>query len=314
MMFCSTIIATVNRPTLARAVNSVRNQDFRSDNHELIVVNDSGVPLTAGEWQESNKITVLETQRRERSIARNTGVEIAKGRYLHFLDDDDWMMPGALQAFWEIAEKNRKEWLYGSTQLVDRKGEDLIQLEHGLRGNCFTQIMAGEWIPLQSSIISAELFSQIGGFSPSLTATEDIDLCRRIALYGEFDFTEKIVACVGMGEESSTTNYARSEAAALDSRERILDQPGVFIRLRDSAKTNSLTGRMVRIYLTSVVWNLKKQNFPQAISRLGYAFLSFLYSGKSIFRSRYWQAIGNPYTSDTFLRGFRKSGLPVSSR
>jgi hypothetical protein len=174
--------------------------------------------------------------------------------------------------------------------------------------------MAGEWIPLQSSMIAAELFFQTGGFSPSLAATEDIDLCRRIALHGDFDFTEKVVACVGMGEESSTTNYSRSKSAARDSREKILDQPGVFNRLRDSAKTNSLTGRVVRIYLTSALWNLKNQNFTQAISRLGFALLSFLYSGKSIFRAGYWQAIFNPYTSDTFLCGFQASGLPVTSR
>jgi glycosyltransferase involved in cell wall biosynthesis len=314
MMFCSTIIATINRPTLARTVNSVINQDFRSDNHELIVVNDSGNPLTVGEWQESSKVTILETQRRERSVARNTGAAIAKGRYFHFIDDDDWLMPGALQAFWEIAEKSNKEWLYGGTQLVDRNGKELIQLEHGLRGNCFSQVMAGEWIPMQSSIISSELFFQISGFTPSLSATEDIDLCRRIALNGEFDFTEKIVACVEMGHESSTTNYTQAEVATRDSRERILDQPGVFNRLRDSARTNSMAGRMVRIYLTSAVWNLRNQNFEQSIRRLGFALLSFLYSGKSIFQAGYWQAIGNPYTSDTFLRGFREAGLPVTSR
>lgn len=313
-MFCSTIIATVNRPTLDRAVKSVLTQDFPPENHELIVVNDSGRPLPAREWQESSKVKIMRTQNRERSVARNTGAAIGQGRYLHFLDDDDWLLPGALQAFWEIAERNPKAWLYGSTQLVDRSGNRLIKLQHGLRGNCFTQIMAGEWIPLQSSIISTELFFQVGGFSTSLTATEDIDLCRRIALQGDFDFTKKVVACVGMGEEASTTNYVRSEAASLDSRERILDQPGVFKRLRDSASSSNLTGRMVRIYLTSAVWNIKKGKYTKAFSRFVFALFSFFYSGRSVFRPVYWQAISNPYTSDTFLRGFQEAGLPVTSR
>jgi glycosyltransferase involved in cell wall biosynthesis len=184
-MYCSTIIATVNRPTLTRAVNSVLDQDFPSAHHELIVVNDSGLLLEAEVWQDSSNVRIIATQRRERSVARNSGAAIARGRYLHFLDDDDWLLPGALQALWTIAEESQKEWVYGGTQLVDRKGKELIQLDHGLRGNCFTQIMAGEWIPLQSSLILSESFFQIGGFSPSLAGPEDIDICRKMALHGE---------------------------------------------------------------------------------------------------------------------------------
>lgn len=314
MMFCSTIIATVNRPTLNRAVESVLNQDFPADNHELIIVNDSGESLIPEEWQSSDRIKIIATQRRERSIARNTGAAVAQGRYLHFLDDDDWLLPNALQFLWEIAERSPKAWLYGSSQLVDRNGKELIRLENGLRGNCFTQIMAGEWIPLQSSIISSEIFFKIGGFSPSLMATEDIDLCRRIALHGEFDFTQNVVAYIEMGEETSTTDYSKSLTTARESREMILDQPGVFRRLRDSAGSNSLTGRMVRIYLTSAAWNLQTRKITKVFSRLVFAVLCFLYSGRSIFRSGYWRAISNPYTSDTFLRGFQEADLPVTSR
>ena len=51
-MFCSTIIPTVNRPTLTRAVQSVLNQDYRQDDFEVIVVNDSGRPLSQAAWQE----------------------------------------------------------------------------------------------------------------------------------------------------------------------------------------------------------------------------------------------------------------------
>jgi glycosyltransferase involved in cell wall biosynthesis len=313
-MFCSTIIATVNRSTLTRAVRSVLDQEFPLDNYELIVVNDSGAQLPAAEWMESDQVQVLTTQLRERSVARNAGAAIAKGRYLHFLDDDDWLIPGALQALWELSNKSQKEWLYGSSQLVDRNGDNLIQLEHGLRGNCFTQIMAGEWIPLQSSLISSDSFFRVGGFSPSLSASEDIDLCRRIALQGDFDFTLKMVACIGMGKETSTTDYTGSSNPVRFSRELILDQAGVFKRLRSSAQTSGLTGRMVRIYLTSAAWNLQHKHVTKSVSRLVFALISFVISGKAMFRSNYWHAIGRPYTSDTFLRGFQQAGLPVNSR
>jgi glycosyltransferase involved in cell wall biosynthesis len=313
-MFCSTIIATIDRSTLARAVNSVLNQSFQTDNFELILVNDSGKPLQAGNWAESSQVKVLTTQQRERSVARNTGAAIAKGQFLHFLDDDDWLLPGALDAFWELSKRSQSEWLYGGTQLVDRDGKEIIPLEHGLRGNCFTQIMAGEWIPLQSSLIHTDLFFRVGGFSPSLSGPEDIDLCRRYALHGDFDFTPKMVACVGMGSESSTTDYSQSLITARVTRESILDQPGVFQRLRSSAKTSGLKGRVIRIYLTSAVWNMKHQKLTKAIGRLGFALVSFLDSGRSIFTSGYWRELSNPYKSETFLRGFQEANLPVTSR
>lgn len=313
-MFCSTIIATINRPTLSRAVNSVINQDFPKGELEVIVVNDSGKPLAAGDWQDSELVSVISTSKRERSVARNTGAALAKGRYLHFLDDDDWLLPGAMSAFWDLSKQSSAEWLYGGTQLVDRQGSNLIRLDHGLRGNCFTQIMAGEWIPLQSSVIRSDFFFKIGGFSAFLAGPEDIDLCRKFALHGDFEFTPQLVACIEMGEQTSTTDYSKSLITARTSRELILDQPGVFQRLRDSAQSSGLTGRMVRIFLTSALWNIRHRNLMKTTSRIAYAALSFLYSGRSVFKTSYWCAITNPYTSETFLRGFQAADLPVSSR
>ena len=59
------------------------------------------------DWQHSEQVRVLNTNRRERSVARNTGAAVAKGKYLHFLDDDDILLPGALEAFWSLDESAR---------------------------------------------------------------------------------------------------------------------------------------------------------------------------------------------------------------
>jgi glycosyltransferase involved in cell wall biosynthesis len=52
-MFCSTIIPTVGRDRLARAVESVLSKKCRPQLFEVIVVNDSGQPLTPAAWQQS---------------------------------------------------------------------------------------------------------------------------------------------------------------------------------------------------------------------------------------------------------------------
>jgi hypothetical protein len=153
-MFCSVITPTVGRATLSRAVHSVLDQAFDRDDFEVIVVNDSGRPLPAAEWQDSPRVQVVRTNRRERSIARNTGAALARGRYLCFLDDDDWLLPGALERFWALACQNGDAaWLYGGIRVVDEAGECLAEVNSGLSGNCFAQIVGGAWAPIQASLI-----------------------------------------------------------------------------------------------------------------------------------------------------------------
>jgi len=53
-MFCSTIIPTIGRATLARAVQSVLEQDFTAADYEVIIVNDSGKPLPADDGRNPN--------------------------------------------------------------------------------------------------------------------------------------------------------------------------------------------------------------------------------------------------------------------
>ena len=173
-MFCSTIIPTIGRPELSRAVNSVLSQEFTADEFEIIVVNDSDKPLDQADWQQSERVQLFHTKQHERSIARNTGAAIARGRYLHFLDDDDWLLPNALENLWHLANSSDAVWLYGGTQLVDRNGKSIIKLHQGISGNGFIQVLAGEHIHLQASLIEAVTFFAVGGFNPLLAGPEGL--------------------------------------------------------------------------------------------------------------------------------------------
>ncbi len=311
-MFCSTIIPTIGRPSLERAVRSVLAQELPDAAFELIVVNDSGRPLPPADWQRSPQIRIIHTAGRERSVARNTGAAIARGRYLHFLDDDDWLLPGglaALQQLWQRA--GDAAWLFGGTQLVDRQGKPLIQLHPAVAGNCFIQMMAGEWLPLQSSLIDSARFFAVGGFAPLIPGIEDVDLARRIALAGEMAGTKALVAAVGMGQENSTTNSGSARRLGQMAREEILGRPGVLARMLGSADDGYWYGRIPRAYFTSAVWNFSHRRVATAVSRLMWGMMGFLFGGKAVFSGAFWRALARPYQSRAFSQGFSEAETAV---
>ena len=135
---------------------------------------------------------------------------MARGKYLHFLDDDDWMLPGAFQALWELTQTCQAAWLYGGYRLVDDEGNLLEECHPDESGNCFVRFMVGEWLPLQASFIDAKSFFAVGGFASLaslLGGDEDVDLSRQITLRADIAGTFKLVAAIRIGQESSTTNY-----------------------------------------------------------------------------------------------------------
>jgi hypothetical protein len=195
--------------------------------------------------------------------------------------------------------------LYGMTQLVDRQDQPTIRLRHGLQGNCFAQVMAGEWIPLQSSWIERKTFIRIGGFNPLLAGPEDIDLLRRILLEEAVVETSNLISHVIMGGEGSTTNYDRHPQASRLAREAILERSTAYEKMRSSAVDPSWRGRILRIYLTSIVWNLQHRRLFTAASRAFFSLASLLTSGKDIFTQKFWWSVSRPYASITFDRGFQ---------
>lgn len=293
-MFCSIIIPTIGRDSLTRAVHSVLEQTLTAAPFEVIVVNDSGRPLPPADWQHSSQVQILNTYQRERCVARNAGAALAKGTYLGFLDDDDWLLPEALAHFWQLAQQAPEAaWLYGAIQIVDEAtGACLAEVNSGLRGNCFAQIMGGAWAPIQTSLIRNQDFFGVGGYNPLIIGTEDLDLCRRIALYGDFANTSAPIACLSRGDSWQTsTDYGRAPADTLWSRNHVLAESGAFSRLRASANSAYWYGRITRVYFSVSKWNWQQKQFTAALSRALFAVVAALQAGHSLLSRNFWQGV-----------------------
>jgi len=306
-IFCSSIIPTVNRPTLSRAVRSVLDQHFEHAGFEVIVINDSGQPLPDMDWQHSTQVRLLNTNRRERSVARNTGAAIARGEYLHFLDDDDVFLPGALESFWDLAQLDSPPWLSGSYQTVDNCGVVIEVIHPQIEGNCLALLTSGEGIPLQASLVKTEQFFRAGVFDTSVVGVEDRDLGRRLALLGNVTNTSTIVANIRIGQLGSTTHWEKLAELDRCARDKVLSDQRAFERLRDSANSciwhgqlrrSYWHGRVCRAYLASAVRNAFLNNGLAAAARTVSA---FALAGLYIFSPDFWRGMvkGN---NDKYLR------------
>lgn len=80
---------------LDNCILSIVNQSYR--NLEIILVDDGSTdscPRICDEWKSKDKrIIVIHKENGGLSDARNTGIDIASGRYISFIDSDDWISP-----------------------------------------------------------------------------------------------------------------------------------------------------------------------------------------------------------------------------
>ena len=77
---------------IERCINSLKNQTYK--NIEIICINDGSTDNSLNILKRiaitDNRITIIEQENKGVSVARNKGIESAKGKYIMFLDADDW--------------------------------------------------------------------------------------------------------------------------------------------------------------------------------------------------------------------------------
>ena len=88
--FFSVIVPEHNSAEFMRpGLDSIKNQDFKD--YELIVVCDSCTDNTAEIAREYTDI-VIEVNYGRAGLTRNAGLDIARGEWILFMDDDDWFL------------------------------------------------------------------------------------------------------------------------------------------------------------------------------------------------------------------------------
>ncbi len=209
----SVIIPTYNRSqVLLRAINSVINQTSKP--FEIIVVDDGSTDDTKKALEiYGDKIRYLYRENSGRpGVARNTGLENAKGDWIAFIDSDDVWLPDKLQLQLRLIEKAKVPLglVFGDYEVVNHDNslrrakvfnpsdlECLVEsdLKEGkiLKKDLFHYFLIFKNpIHTSSVLLNRELLDSVYGFDPSLTIAEDRDLWIRSAERMQVGFVPKI--------------------------------------------------------------------------------------------------------------------------
>lgn len=96
---------------LRKCIDSLLNQDIPSSEYEIILVDDGGhdmCPQICDSYAETHKnIQVVHRENGGLSAARNSGIEVAQGEYIMFVDSDDYIEPNVLGGL--LAQVEREE-------------------------------------------------------------------------------------------------------------------------------------------------------------------------------------------------------------
>jgi glycosyltransferase involved in cell wall biosynthesis len=118
---------------IAKCLDSIIAQDLEPGSYEIIVVND-GSPDDSGKIAQEfaaqhTNIIFIDQENQGVSVARNRGLDVAKGNYIAFIDPDDSIYPNCLNAIIEVAEKNNLDILYLNLDAFDEAGKFLLRTE-----------------------------------------------------------------------------------------------------------------------------------------------------------------------------------------
>jgi len=195
----SAIIPTYNRAQLVgRAVQSILNQTYQD--FEITVVDDSSTDNTEVVVKSFNDERIRYIRHRENRglpAARNTGIRVAKGKYIGLLDDDDEWLPKKLEKqidkFRRLSD-NVGVVYSGFCYISENSGKTVSRVIPSLRGNVYVHLLERCILGSPTPLIRKNCFQKAGFFDETLPSSEDWDMWIRLSKHYDFDFVPDILA------------------------------------------------------------------------------------------------------------------------
>src|SRR4051812_26490436 len=172
MSLVSVVIPCFNQARfLGKAVESVLSQvDVEL---EVIVVNDGSTDETvqvASQFFADPRFRLINQKNAGLPAARNRGLRESAGKYLNFLDSDDWLAADMFRTLSTALDQNPDmAFAYCDIQMVDAQGAPGETFSVGsareiTSGDIFGSLVLSGYFPPQTVLIRRSILEEIGGF------------------------------------------------------------------------------------------------------------------------------------------------------
>ncbi len=199
----SIICRTIGRPHLEQALRSIAAQDY--PHIEIVLVDARGDDSLDYHSAAGDTPVVLVTTGSPlgRSAAANSGLNAANGKYIQFLDDDDWLAPNHVGQLVTALENDAELGAaYSSTQKTNNAGDsvDFVFEED------FDPIllMRDNYIPIHAILFDSALLGHGCRFDEAFDIYEDWDFWLQLSQHTIFRHIDTITAYYREGGDSDT--------------------------------------------------------------------------------------------------------------
>ena len=151
------------------SIDSVLDQTF--PDWELIVIDDGStdetVDIVNAYARMDGRIRLERTEVNSGvAVARNRGLDTARGRYIAFLDSDDIWLPGKLQSQLALAEQTRANLIYSGYSIIDDSGNKIREDYPVPEELTIEKLLQENVIGCSTVLLSAEVAKELR-FDPS---------------------------------------------------------------------------------------------------------------------------------------------------
>lgn len=272
----SVIIPTHNRPELiGRAIQSVLNQSYQD--FEIIVIDD-GLKIRAEsiikEINDSRITYIHHDIEKGGAAARNTGIKVAKGEYIAFLDDDDEWLPDKLEKQAKVLEGTNDSIsaCFCGVGIYDKQGYLLNDKIFDFIGICqpYEETLRKCFI-WTSAFMYKKVFADKGFiFDETLKKNQEWDLQLRLLKVSKFySINEKLVKLYDQGDEghmgakSNVFNMILGMRTFINNHfdDYIRNKSALALRYMDLAKLYNIANefKKARFYVFKA-WKLRPYN------------------------------------------------------
>lgn len=221
------IIPVFEQPALLEdALDSVHEQTL--DDYEVVVVDDASetsIKPVVDNYGEHVRL-VTHDKNRGAAEARNTGIDVAHGTYVSFLDADDTWDPTKLEKQFEVFEcgDDSLGLVYTGFVQYELDGTEWERYPES-KGYIYDEELERDRVhPTSTVMVRRECLDRVGGFDASLPSRQDYDLWIRITEHYEVDYVDEILVDKREQPDSISKDFERRIEGDLAVFEKVKDR------------------------------------------------------------------------------------------